>query len=108
MGRFYIRFFQQGVEVDWFRMEPEDVDYVLENVFEMCGPTYPTEAYYDTYEDGDELCLAYYLRDKPTPIPKEMPLKTIEFGWGKYRKELRLVGDQIPIDQDLKFQITYY
>jgi hypothetical protein len=74
----------------------------------MCGPTYHTEGYYDTYEDGDELCLAYYLRDKPTPIPKETQCKTIEFGWGKSRKELRLVGDQIPVDQDLRFQITYY
>lgn len=107
MGRFYIRFFQQGVEVDWFRMEEDDVNYVIENVFDMCGPTYHTRGYYDVYEDGDELCLAYYLCDKPTPVPKEVLYKTIEFGWGKSRKELQLVGDRIPVDQDLKFQITY-
>lgn len=73
----------------------------------MCGPTHHSQAYFDTYEDGDDLCLAYYLGDKPTPIPKEFLTKTIEFGWGKNIKELRLIDDRIPVDADYKFQITY-
>ena len=107
MARFYIRFFHQGVEVDWFQFDYEMLEYLLENVFDMCGPTHHSQGYYDTYEDGDDLCIAYYLQDRQSPIPKNMLEKTIEFGWGKTRKELKLIGDRIPIDEDVKFQITY-
>lgn len=107
MGRFYIRFFEQGVEVDWYRFDYMTLDYLVENVLDMCGPTYHTRGYFDTYDDGDDLCLMYSLHDKPNPIPKEVLAKTIEFGWGKSRKELKLIGDRIPIDSDYKFQITY-
>ncbi len=108
MGRFYIRFFEQGAEVDWFQIDDGTLDYILEHVVDMCGPTYHSRGYFDTYDDGDDMCLAYYLDDKPTPIPKDVTAKTIEFGWGKSRKQLRLIGDQIPIDEDYKFQITYW
>lgn len=107
MGRYYIRFFEQGIEVDWFRLEYETLDYLLENILDMCGPTYHSKAYFDTYDDGDDLYLAYYLCDKPSPVPKELTTKCIEFGWGKNRKDLRLIGDRIPIDEDFKFQIMY-
>jgi hypothetical protein len=107
MARFYLRFFHHGVEVDWYHLDYEMLDYVLENVYDMCGPIYHSQGYYDTYEDGDELCLAYYQHERQTPLPKDVLEKTIEFGWGKDRKELRLIGDRIPIDGDLKFQITY-
>jgi len=107
MGRFYIRFFEHGIETDWYRFDHETMDYLVECVLEMCGPVYHSRAYFDTYEDGDELCLSYSLQDRPTPIPKDVLAKTIEFGWGKTRKELRLVGDRIPIDEIHKFQITY-
>jgi hypothetical protein len=107
MGRYYIRFFEQGVEVDWFRFDYMTLDYLVENVLEMCGPTYNSKTFFDTYDDGDDLCLAYYMCDKPSPIPKELTTKYIEFGWGKDRKDLKLIGDRIPIDADYKFQITY-
>ena len=107
MGRYYIRFFEKGVEVDWYQLTEDTLFYLLENIYDMCGPTYNTQAYFDTYEDGKDLCLAYFLCDRPTPIPKELLYKTIEFGWGKSRKELQLVNDRIPIDGDYKFQITY-
>jgi len=107
MGRYYIRFFEQGVEVEWFRLDYGLLDYLLENVIDMCGPTYHSKGYFDTYDDGDDLCLAYYLYDKPSPVPKEVKDKYIEFGWGKDRKDLKLIGDRIPIDADYKFQITY-
>ena len=107
MGRFYIRFFQHGVEVDWSRFDDDDVDYFLDNVLDMCGPTYHSEAYFDTFMDGDDMCLGYYLRERQVALPKELLEKTMEFGWGKDRKELRLIGDRIPIDEDVKFQITY-
>lgn len=106
MARFYLRFFQHGVEVDWSHFDNETIDYVLENVFDMCGPIYHSQGYYDTYEDGDELCLAYYQQNRQSPLPKDVLEKTIEFGWGKDRKELKLIGDRIPIDGDIKFQIT--
>lgn len=107
MGRFYIRFFEQGVEVDWYRLDYDTLDYLLENVVDMCGPTYQSNGYFDTYEDGDDMCLAYYLSDRPSPIPKDLTLKHIEFGWGKDKKDLKLIGDRIPVDADYKFQITY-
>ena len=107
MARFYLRFFHHGVEVDWSSFDYDTMDYVLENVYDMCGPIYHSQGYYDTYEDGDELCLAYYQHERQTPLPKDVLEKTIEFGWGKDRKELRLIGDRIPIDGDIKFQITY-
>lgn len=107
MGRYYIRFFQQGVEVDWFRLDDETLDYLVENLLDMCGPTYHSQGYFDTYDDGDDLCLSYTLYDKPAPVPKELITKSIEFGWGKDRKDLKLIGDQLPIDEDYKVQITY-
>jgi hypothetical protein len=108
MGRFYIRFFEQGVEVEWYQLDPDLVDYLVENVVETCGPTYHSRGYFDAYDDGDDLCLTYSLYDKPAPVPKELVTRTLEVGWGKSRKELRLVGDRIPIDSDYKFQITYW
>jgi len=107
MGRYYIRFFEQGVEVDWFRLDYDTLDYLVDNILDLCGPTYHSRGFLDTYDDGDDLCLSYSLSDRPAPIPKEILSKTIEFGWGRDRKDLRLVGDRIPIDADYKFQITY-
>ena len=107
MGRFYIRFFQQGVEVEWYRFDDDTLSYLMENVLDMCGPTYHSQGVFDGYHDEDDLCLAYYVDDKPTPIPKELREKYVEFGWGKDRKDMKLIGDRIPIDADYKFQITY-
>ena len=107
MGRYYIRFFEQGIEVEWIGLDPDLVDYLLEAVIDTCGPSYHSRGYFDAYDDGDDLCLSYTLYDKPSPIPKELLTKQIEFGWGKSRKDLKLIGDQIPIDADYKFQITY-
>jgi hypothetical protein len=107
MGRFYIRFFEQGVEVEWYMFDNDTLTYLIDSVIDLCGPTYHSEGYLDTYDDGDDLCLAYYLYEKQSPIPKEMRDKYIEFGWGKDRKDLKLICDRIPIDADYKFQITY-
>jgi hypothetical protein len=107
MGRFYIRFFEQGQEVEWYRLDYETLTYLVDSLIDICGPTYHSEGFLDAYEDEDDLCLAYYLDDKQVPVPKELTEKYVEFGWGKDRKDLKLVGDRIPIDADYKFQITY-
>lgn len=107
MGRFYIRFFQQGEEVEWQELEDDTLEYLVDNVIDMCGPTYHSQGKFDIYDDGDDVCLGYVLYEKPAPIPEEFLVKTIEFGWGKDRKELKLIGDRIPIDADYKFQLTY-
>lgn len=107
MPRFYIRFFQHGVEMDWNQFDDDRLEYMVENIFDVCGPTYHSQGYYDTYVDGDDMCLAYYLYDRQSALPKNMLEKTIEVGWGKNRKELRVIGDRIPIDENIKFQITY-
>jgi hypothetical protein len=107
MGRFYIRFFEHGAEVDWHRIDSDTLHYLVDNIVDLCGPTYHSQGYFDAYGDGDDLYLAYSLHDKPSPMPKDVLSKYIEFGWGKSRKDLKLIGDQIPIDEDYKFQITY-
>ena len=107
MGRFYIRFFEQGVEVEWYRFDHETLTYLVDSLIDICGPTYHSEGFLDAYEDGDDLCLAYYLNDKAAPIPQALRDKYVEFGWGKDRKDMKLIGDRIPIDADYKFQITY-
>lgn len=107
MGHFYIRFFQSGKETDWTSFTPEDMDFILETLFDMCGPTYHTEGYYDTYERDDQLCLVYMLYGRPTPLPKELTTKTIEFGWGTSRKELAVLGDVLPVHDDTSVQVTY-
>jgi hypothetical protein len=107
MGRYYIRFFEQGVEVDWYDLEHDTLDYLVENILDLCGPTYHSQGYFDAYDDGDDLCLSYSLYNKPAPVPKNLMTKYIEFGWGRDRKDLKLIGDRIPIDADYKFQITY-
>jgi hypothetical protein len=107
MGRYYIRFFEQGVEVDWARIDYNTLDYLVENVIDLCGPTHHSQAYFDTYIDGEDMCLAYYMYDKPSPLPKTIQDMYIEFGWGKNRKDLKVIGDKIPIDATYKFQVTY-
>ena len=107
MGRYYIRFFDQGVEVDWHQLDYRTLDFLAETVIDMCGPTYHSKTYYDTYEDGDDLCLAYYVDETQAPVPADLMEKSIEFGWGKYRKECKIVGDRIPVDANYSFQITY-
>jgi hypothetical protein len=107
MGRFYLRFFQHSTEVDWSDFDDETLGFLLEGVFDMCGPTYHTRSYFDTFEDGSDLCLGYYLDNERLPLPKDLLDRTVEFGWGRSRKELRLIGDRLPIDKDIRFQITY-
>lgn len=107
MGRFFIRFFHKESEVDWTHFDYKTLDTLLDFIVDICGPTYHSERYYDIFEYGDELCLGYYLRDQQLPLPKDLVTKTIEFGWGKNRKDLRLIGDRIPIDDEVKFQVTY-
>ncbi len=108
MGRFYLRFFEHSTEVDWFRLDCDTLDYLVDSVFDLCEPMYHSQARFDAYEDGGELCLSYSISDKPTPIPANVLAKTIEFGWGNNRKCFNLIGDRIPIDDTYKIQITYY
>jgi hypothetical protein len=107
MGRFYIRFFEQGQEVEWYRFDDETLTYLVDSLIDICGPTYHSQGQFGTYEDGDDLCLAYYIDDKQVQMPKNLTEKYVEFGWGKDRKDMKIVGDRIPIDGDYKFQITY-
>jgi hypothetical protein len=107
MGRYYLRFFEKGIEVDWHQLDGYTLDYIVEHVLDMCGPSYHSQGYFDVYEDGNDMCLAYSLYNKPAPIPKGLATTYIEFGWGKDRKDLKLIGDQLPVDEEYKFQITY-
>jgi len=108
MGLYYVRFFQDEAEVDWHEYDEETLDYFIGSVIDFCCPTHHSAAYFDIQENDGHLFLGYYMKNELVPFQKELLHKTIEFGWGKNRKELRLFGDKIPIDSHIKFQITYY
>lgn len=108
MGRYYIRLFMNEQETDWTSFDEDALDYLLTAVIDFCCPVYHSSAYYDTIVYDGEISLIYMMHGKPAPFPETLLHKTIEFGWGKDRKELRLFGDRIPIDDHVKFQITYY
>lgn len=107
MGLYYIRFFHDEVERDWDEYDDDTIEYLSEAIIDLCCPAYDS-GYFDIREYDGHLFLGYYVGNNLVPFKKELLHKTIEFGWGKDRKELRLFGDKLPIDNHVKFQITYY
>lgn len=108
MGLYYVRFFQNEEEKDWREYDDETLEYLCGAVIDFCCPTYHSAAWYDIQPHNGHLYLGYFMNGTPVPLPKELLHKTIEFGWGKDRKELKLFGDRLPIDNHVRFQLTYY
>lgn len=84
-----------------------EVNFTKEELFKLKDEI--EELFYPTYHSRRHFVMrgryVYYLDDGyMATIPSEWLRKTIEFGWKRTRKELQLIGDKIPLKDNVFVQ----